>query len=349
MSRNKLDQGLINHVALVLDASSSMHGLTRDVIKVADAQIKHLAERSQQMDQETRVTVYVFGSDVQCVIYDKDVLRLPSIAEFYRPDGCTALIDATMKSQDDLALIPEIYADHAFLSFILTDGQQYQPHRSGHEIRRATEALRTRLEKLPENWTVAVLVPNAAAKHEAKQYGFQADNISVWNTDSKHGLEEGFASIRQATDTFMTNRAVGIRGSRAVFSTGADAVNAQAIKAAGLKPLSPKEYIVTVVPPEHNGAQIKDFVQDVCGYPYRVRRGYYELLKREKIQGDKEIAIKEKKTGKIYVGDGARGMIGLGDGQQSVFPNFNPDYKIFVQSGSVNRKMVVGGELLYLI
>jgi hypothetical protein len=68
-------QNYINHVALVLDASSSMSHLSRKVVDVADQQIAYLARRSRELDQETRVTVYVFADKVECVIYDKDVLR----------------------------------------------------------------------------------------------------------------------------------------------------------------------------------------------------------------------------------------------------------------------------------
>jgi hypothetical protein len=54
-------ENYINHVALVLDASSSMSSHRSTVVKVADEQIKHLARRSTELDQETRVTVYAFA------------------------------------------------------------------------------------------------------------------------------------------------------------------------------------------------------------------------------------------------------------------------------------------------
>lgn len=60
------NQNYINHVALVLDASSSMSRLSGKVIEVADQQIAYLARRSRELDQETRVTVYVFANKVEC-------------------------------------------------------------------------------------------------------------------------------------------------------------------------------------------------------------------------------------------------------------------------------------------
>ena len=51
-SGKKLNQGLINHIALVVDASGSIEHrrLTEAIATVADNQIKHLAARSSELD-----------------------------------------------------------------------------------------------------------------------------------------------------------------------------------------------------------------------------------------------------------------------------------------------------------
>lgn len=117
-------QNYINHVALVLDASSSMSHLSRKVVEVADQQIAHLARRSRELDQETRVTVYVFADTVECVIYDKDVLQMPSLEQLYRVGGMTALLAAALKSQREPAQTAQLYGDHSFLTFRLPDRQE---------------------------------------------------------------------------------------------------------------------------------------------------------------------------------------------------------------------------------
>ena len=97
-------ENIINHIVLVLDASTSMTHLSSELIKVADNQIAHLAIRSKELDQETRITVYSFASSgydwrtpkIDCLVYDKDVLRMPSIAQVYQAKGNTPLIDATI-------------------------------------------------------------------------------------------------------------------------------------------------------------------------------------------------------------------------------------------------------------
>ena len=63
-------QRLINHVALVLDGSGSMSSHKNNVIKVADEQIRHLMLRSEELCQETRVSVYWFDDKVKCLIFD---------------------------------------------------------------------------------------------------------------------------------------------------------------------------------------------------------------------------------------------------------------------------------------
>jgi len=90
-------QNLINHVVFVLDASSSMRKIAADLVKVVDGQVARLARRSQQVDQETRVTIYTFADTAQWHVYEKDVLRLPSIKDLYKAIGNTALRDTGVR------------------------------------------------------------------------------------------------------------------------------------------------------------------------------------------------------------------------------------------------------------
>lgn len=374
----KRQQNYINHIALVLDASGSMSRHQSQLIKVADDQIAYLAQRSKELDQETRVTIYSFDDTVQCLVYDKDVLRLPSIGNLYRIGGMTALIDATLKSQDDLAHTWEGYGDHSFLTFVLTDGME-NASTGGRTIRSnfltprerqlMIDTLRSRLEKLPDHWTVAVLVPDQQGKREAMQFGFPRDNIAVWDATSEQGVEDAVSAIRTATDTYMTNRTVGVRGSRSLFVGGN--VDAKAIKAVGLKPLPTKERKIVVIAKTKDTeslfferpinsvtksrpvadkawhVEIKPFV-DAAYPPYRVGMAYYELIKSERVTGDKDIAVVEVNTNQVYVGDGARQLLGLPTGECRIKPTLNRDYKIFVESTSINRHLRIGTQLLLL-
>lgn len=356
-------QNFINHIALVLDASGSMGYHKDNLIKVADEQIAYLAKRSQELDQETRVTVYTFDDRVQCLVYDKDVLRLPSIRDLYRIGGMTALIDATMQSQVDLAHTWEGYGDHSFLTFVLTDGQENR----SRTYRR--EELTDRLEKLPDNWTVAVLVPDQLAKREAMQFGFPKDNIAIWDATSAHGVEEAVSVIRTATDTYMTNRTQGVRGTRSLFVGGQ--VDANAVKAR-LTPLAHTAYEIVPVTKTADAfekrkkptkkfpegevlgwfVRIDDFVNKMYP-PFTIGKGWYQLFsgsarRSEKIQGNKMVAVMDKRTSQVYVGHEARQIVGLPDHDVTVKPDANPDYEIFVKSTSDNRHLPVGTKLLIM-
>ncbi|MFC9502016.1 VWA domain-containing protein [Streptomyces sp. NPDC057002] len=342
-------QNYINHVALVLDASSSMSHLSRKVVEVADQQIAYLARRSRELDQETRVTVYVFADKVECVIYDKDVLRMPSLKQLYRTGGMTALLAAALKSQRELAQTAQLYGDHSFLTFVLTDGQENASHRcrdfSAQDPRQLVQAVAEMIATQQDNWTLAVLVPDQMGKREAMQCGFPKDNIAIWDATSTQGLEEAGQVIRQATENFMMGRAQGIRGSRAVFSTGAEAVNENTIKAAGLTPVDPSNYQLI---PVSRDAAIKEWVIE-CGHTYRTGGAFYQLSKSEKIQAQKQIAVLEKKTDRVYSGPEARALLGLPDTEVRVKPDHNDHFTIFVQSTSVNRKLVPQTRLLLMI
>jgi len=344
------NENQIDHIAIVMDASSSMDGLRRDVVKVVDGQIAYLAKRSTDLDREVRVSVYSFADQVKCLIFDKDVLRLPSIGALYRPSGMTALRDATIESQRDLKTTSVIYGDHAFLTFVVTDGQENRSMASA-------DTLRNLLAGLPENYSVATLVPDHRSVHLAAQAGFPPDNIATWDTSN---VETAGASIKAATDNFMTMRQQGVRGSRAIFSTGTDAVN-KATVTANLKALPGTAYRLIPVPKIEGSVKdpkkgwpkrkVDTFIKDDCGIPFVIGNVYYQWNKREKVQSNKDLAVVEKATDKVYVGTQAeiRAMIGLPDLNVSQKADPNPDYDIFVQSTAPNRGLVPFTKVLVML
>jgi hypothetical protein len=329
-------QNRITHINIVVDASYSMQRHAAELIKVVDGLIRHLAGRTQP-DEEIRISVYDFADDTRNLIYEKDVLRLPSIAQLYRPRGNTALIDATILSLDELAQTAQLHGDHAFLTFVLTDGED-------NRSRRQARDLRAKLDGLPKDWTVACLVPNAYGKHEAQNFGFAPGNIAIWSPENINGMEEAGSVIRTAADDFMTGRVRGVRGTNALFSTGVDAVNAATVQAT-LAPLSPDTYEIV---PVGTDAYIELFIRST-GRPFVKGQAFYQLTKRELIQRTKKIAIREKNGAKrVFTGPQARDLLGLRDADERVKPDDNPDYSIYVQSTSTNRKLISGTDLLLI-
>jgi hypothetical protein len=339
---------IINHYVLVVDESSSMSRLSAVTIRVFDRLVAHLARRSKEKGQETRITVYLFSSfgTERCVIWDMDVLRVPSLAEIYHPNGMTALVRATMLAIADLRReISQKYGDHSFLVFDLTDGQE---NNSASRLQGATAAqvaeLRRAIESAPENETYACLVPDQQGVHEAKQHGFPAANISIWDPTSEAGLEEAGQLIEDISDAYMEGRAKGVRGYSASSGGGLFKLrdfSSDDVQTA-LTPMAPGQYVFLNVTERQ---QIRDLVSSAAG-SYQRGSAFYQFMKRETIQADKEIAVEME--GRVYSGASARSLLGLPNYEVKVSPDHKAGCTIFVQSNSFNRTMIPGTRLLLL-
>lgn len=369
-------KNLTTHVALILDASGSMSRLTDKTIKAADDLVAYLAEQSKKKNQEWRISVYTFDDNVECHIWDMDVLRLPSMKEFYRIGGMTALVDATFLALDDGDKITEHRGDHAFLVYAVTDGFENaskgnKADASGYgrvPMSDLVRQMKTRVDGLKENRTLAILTPNEAGATQARELGFT--NILLWET-TEDGMERASQAIQASASTYMEARTQGAAGLRAMkkggLFVGAN-VDAQAIKAAKLTPLDSRDRKITIVVKTEDSfekvvkpantrrkvaemgwfVKIEDFVKRINKGVYPLGDAFYQLVKTERVQGDKEIAVVEINTNKVYVGDGARQLLGLPGHVISVKPDMNPDYEIYIQSNSLNRHLPHGSKVMVL-
>lgn len=363
MSANRIDHK-VNHVSLVVDKSGSMRQHKAQLVRVVDEFVKGLQEESDRLGHETRISLYAFDHEVQNLVWDMDVKHLPSLRGLYEVDnGATALIEAAVKSIGDLKNIWEGYGEHSFLQVVVTDGEENasgcsesgQMHtrmgagRGAAVLRTWMDRIQSSMDDLPGHWTSAILVPNSLAKRTAQEYGFPAGNIAIWDADSSKGVEEAIGTVKTAATSFLRGREQGVRGTRNLFAMGQDLSTAE-VKA-NLDALDAGGYILV---PVDQQMPIRDFVTS-AGHPYKTGCAFYELSKREKIQGRKQIAVAEKDpatgrmTGRVFSGPAARRLLGLPESEATVKPGDNPSYTVFVQSTSVNRKLVPGTKLLVLL
>jgi hypothetical protein len=327
-------QNLINHIVFVIDASSSMSRLTKDVITVFDNQISYLAKRSREVNQETRVSVYLFADTVKCLVYDMDVMRLPSLSGHYNPYGNTALIDGTLKAISDLKRTPELYGDHAFLVYVQTDGEENCSSAN-------SRILKDQIADLPENWTVAVLVPGQQGVFEAKKFGFPSENISIWDVSSK-GIEESGNKIQESTNNFFNNRSSGIRGTKSLFKLNVNLTDSDVKN--NLMELSNNQYSIITA---YVTSDIKSLVEGNFS-TYVKGSAYYQLTKCETVQSYKKICIKDKKNNKVYTGPDAKVLLGIPDGNIKIKPEHLGKFDVFIQSTSVNRKIPKGTQVIVM-
>ncbi len=355
MAKNKA-KNMVNHVTYVLDASGSMNSLTNAVVKLFDDQMKDLAEMSQKNKQETRVSVFTFCTDswrrplIDCVIYDTDVLRVPSIRQMYTPNGGTPMIEGVIESIMDLRKIPEMFGDHAHIMYVITDGQETEDRGGGSK-------LRTVIKALPENWTVGCLVPDPECRNSAINYGFTSENCFIWQQTEK-GVEEVNQTMRCTTQAFMAGRAIGQRSMKGgMFKVDLAKIDKKEVQE-NLKALALGSYILSDITtktvnsiPGAKKVEIKPFVETVLKLPFLKGRGFYQLQKLEEIQESKSVCVRDKRNGRVYIGDAARELIGLPVGKcgtVKIKPDGNGTYEVFIQSTSFNRVLTPGTKFIYL-
>ena len=315
-------QNLINHISLTVDKSGSMRG--QPVVEVFDNELNNLKRRSVELNQETRISIYLFDDKIECLAYDMDVMRFKSLKGHYALGGQTALIDAVLVSIKDQMHLPQLYGDHAFLQYVLTDGEENASH--AHPSR-----LKDTLVGLPPNWTTACLVPNSRGEFEAKKFGFNKDSIAIWDTNSRTGLESAGKQFSSAMDNYMSMRASGMRSTKGFFT-----LDTSAVRKSALKELRDNAFEIFPVRKEQ---PIKDFIESWTREPYRLGSAYYEPTKKVKIQNYKTVLLQDKKSCRVYEGDNLRDVLGLPDATVEVDPGKHKDWRIFVQSTSVNRKL----------
>lgn len=372
-------QNYIDHVILLLDASGSMGHLSRKIVKVTDDLVAFLAKKSREDNEETRISVYTFDDSTQCHIWDMDVFRLPSMAGLYKIGGMTALADAIHLALDDTNMVPEKYGRHDFMFYVLTDGfENASRTRDGKRpafgrtpVEVLQEEMQKRFAELPDNRSMLGLAPDDRSAKELYDFGFAKGNVALWDASTEAGLEQAVEQIKTAHTSYVATRsATGVRGTRSAFTVGGQ-VDAAAIKAAKLKPLASDDYAIVPVTPVQGLVQekpdptmkkpaaglpdnrpmvaymeIEPFISRVHP-PFRVGKAYYELVKTERIAGNKQLAIVDK-NGKVYLGAGVRQMLGLPEETKTVKPNYNPHYKIYVQSTSLNRHLYLHSSVMVL-
>lgn len=120
---------------------------------------------------------------------------------------------------------------------------------------------------------------------------------------------------------------------------------------AELEPVMPGRFQVMTV---DENCDIKGFVTK-NGIEFKKGRGFYELSKVETVQQYKEVIMQDKETGELFVGSQVREKLGLqpqtekGGVNEKLYAKDAKEFRIFVQSTSVNRKLISGTTFLYEI
>ena len=317
---------MINHIIFLIDASSSMRHHLQSVKSVFDSTLQSF-KSTQSPDQDINISLYQFGSNVEKIIFNKNINELNTSISF-SANGMTALRDAIdISIKDHMSIKSTANEDHSFLIYAITDGQD--------NISNTTVSmLKTRLNSLGDEWTVASLVPSITDSHHAKTSGIPAGNIQIWDTTSNKGFEEVGMAITQSYANYSTQRSAGVRSSSNIFSVNTDNLTKKDIKKS-LDEVAGDIYHYD----ESDDILIKDLAERETGTSYVKGTVYYELVKLEIVQASKSIVIVNKNDGRKYGGSNARSVLGLPSDKTKMKPGDFGEWRIFIQSSSYTRKI----------
>jgi len=333
---------LVNRIAIVLDRSSSMHSLRQETVNALNANIAAIKAAAEREGQAATISLYTFSDKVTREHFNTPVEKFkPWKLEDYRTAGMTALFDGVGQAVDELRAMPDAGEENvSFVIMAITDGE-------ANVFSRYTAATLKQLIRkceVTDRWTFAFLVPPGQGGAFARQFAMNPGNVQEWDASVK-GIKEYEAQTSGALDNYFKARSSGQRSVQRGFFTNL----------ADLKPADVKKELTDIkakvkvldVPREED---IRPFVEKELGH-YPKGQCYYELTKSETVQGYKQVLIMQKGKKAIFGGSAEemRAIIGVPDsnaGSIRLKPGNHGDWDVFIQSTSVNRKLVRGTRLL---
>lgn len=337
---------IANHFCAVLDSSGSMSMLRTTVVDKFNEQLREWKQQAKDSGQEITLTVVLLGSAQQASWQGKtrvlftgtpiNKVKELTQAQYWLNAGSTALMDAVALGIEELDSIPVRVKNTSYLMITITDGEE----NGSREYNQSSLQRLLNKKQATDKWTFAFLVPRGSARETLHYYaGVPLENIQEWE-QSYSGVENYSVAVRAATSNYVQQRAAGATSSKRFFETDLSKVKTSDLKK--LTDLTSRFERLKVL----REVAIQPFVEEERGY-YHPGYAFYELTKPEKIQRSKQIVIEDRKSKKLYGGEEARELLKLPDYEVKVDPGNHSNYKVYIQSTSVNRKLVRGTTLLY--
>jgi len=326
------------YIGISRDHSGSMAGIRKAAMSDYNDNVESIRTAAKDHDIDTIISTVRCGGDVQREAVNSSVAALKPLAD-YRADGQTPLFDSVGELISLLEQVPD--RDDPTVSFLvmaITDGEENASRKFN------ATALADKIRNLvaTDRWTFVFRVPHGYSS-QLRRLGIPDGNIQEWDGTTEKSLREGTTVTRQAFTNYYAQRAKGVRATDS-FYTNLSNVKSSTVKKL-LTDISDNVEIFEV----KRTAQIRDFVEYKTGKSLVLGTAFYELMKPEKVvKSTKLICLRDRTTGKIYSGAEARDLLGLPrDGTVSLKPGDHGNYDIFIQSASVNRKLMPGTKVLY--
>jgi hypothetical protein len=326
-----------NYIGFANDHSSSMSGLRTTAIEDYNTNVKAVTGAASANMLDTIVSMTRFATSVERVIVNSNPHVLKPLAQ-WPASGMTSLYDGIGDLIEQFENVPDAANTNvSFLIMATTDGGE------NCSVRYSASTLAAKIRKLQQTdrWTFVLRVPKGHKDSSAiGNLGIPPGNIIEWETSSS-GMEKATAATTAAVNQFYASRASGQKSSTVFYA------QATAVDTSALVDIT-KDVSLYVVPAEDSGIEIRDFILR-HRMEYLKGSAFYQLTKTEaRVQPEKIIAVRDRTTGKIYAGKEARQMLGLPtDKNVRLHPGDHGNFDLFIQSSSVNRKLVGGTGVVY--
>lgn len=351
---------LVNYVAIVMDSSGSMRDVYDLSVTAINEQLDKIKLESQDRNQASYVTVFNFEDQVHLPIVDNAFIHqvAPVRLDQFRRGGNTALFDAIGKAIQKLeyaATRAPADADVSFLVITITDGQENASRLWGRD--QLTQKIRTL--QGTDRWTFAFSGPRGSSQEMQRQLGLYAGNITEWE-NSRQGTQTMTVNNIGGLGNYYAIRSAGMNSTKSFFTPDMSQVSKR-----DLSKLQDVKDQFKILPVDNYGPgslpwEIRPFVEDrlarnstlrrQAGDAYKLGNAYYELTKTEDVQPHKDIIVMNRTTGEMFGGPDARTAIGMPTNcDVKVKPGNHANFRLFVKSTSVNRKLVNGTAVLYKI
>lgn len=331
-----------NYVGYANDYSASMGNVANAAKDDYNANIDATKGAASREMLDTIVYMVGFGNGVERLVVNSNPHVLHPMTRWRVDGGSTPLYDAAGDLIEQMQAVPDYKnPDVSFLLVVTTDGGENASRKYNKQN------LASKIAELNRDgrWTIVFRVPRGG-RESVRGLGVPDANIQEWDTTAA-GMAKSTAATTAAVNQYYAERAAGKKSS-GTFYADASNVKAKDVKAQ-LVDISAEVSLWSVLPTE-NGDEIKPFAEKRLGkMPFLKGAAFYQLTKVEaRVQEDKLIIIRDKKSGHVYQGDAARQMIGLPTvGTCRLHPGDHGGFDIFIQSKSINRKLVSGTTVMY--
>jgi Mg-chelatase subunit ChlD len=322
---------------LVVDDSTSVQAYRHEMAESINKTIADLKAEAYRSGQAIDMSLYYFANWRSKVEFrNLDVKEVKNQPVRY-PSGGTPLFSAVEDAITDHLQPERADEDVAYLLMVITDGEDNESRdSSGNTMKRLFDRV------VPtDRWTITFQMPPGKKFAFCNRYGISPGNCVEWELSAR-GLRETTVLRTSAIQNYTTSRAKGIH-SLNTFYTDLSGLDGSDLRK-NLVDIQSKVKHFTVTAE----TEIRPFVESQTGLPYEAGSVFYALTKPELVQDTKKLLIQEKSTRAIFAGNQARTLLGLPSGVDcKVKPGNHGNFDLYVQSTSVNRKLVRGTRVVH--